>query len=742
MFGKNQFNQNTFFLIIILLIAIIIRLFTYTQVFEPDRVVFLETDPYYHMWRVFSYIDTFPKTFFFDTYINYPYGALIGWPPLFDQMTAFISIILGLGKPGVHLVESVGAFMPMVLGILSIIAVFFIAKEIFDERVALFASLVLAVLPGHVQISILGFTDHHIAEVLLSVIAYLFFIRSLHNGYKWSAILSGIVIGLSFMTWQGAPIFAGILLSYVVIQFIYDRRSNEMSNYLIFSGIVAFLTALFVILIFYIWTPWQQTITAGILSYFQPIYLLISAIMIVLLGFFSRLMKEQKWHYYPVLMIALFISIIFIINIFVPTLYQSLSDGIGYLLRDAPVLKQINEAQPLFFSFDGTFLGWQFFNNPAWHAFTFSFYFAIIGFLWLIYSFRKDIDRGKLFFVVWTLIVLFLALFQRRFSYMLSINIGILSGFFADEIVEKGRSFLHKSKKISIPIYALIVLFLIMPNIIMSYELSKYPPGPSDDWYDSLVWLRDNTPEINNEMQYGIMTWWDYGNWILYISKRPVVANNFQIGGDEAARFYLAQDEAIANKIMEKRKARYVIVDQRMGLNKFMQGDQLILKGTFMVIASFADTDFAIYLDKNNLPNRNYFNSMYSRLHIFDGNGLENYRMIYESNEIHYNLFDKPTKNIKIFEYVKGAKITGKAVSNETVRISGKIITNQGRIFEYMQEAKADDNGDFEFTVPYSVDSPYETRLMNKYEIIYGNEKVSIDVSENDIMDGNVIKVK
>lgn len=110
-------SKNTKFLFLIILIGLIVRLFTFSQVFEPGRIVFLEVDPYYHMWRVFSFIDTFPKTFSFDGYINYPYGVLVGWPPLFDLMTALISLILGFGKPGTYLVETIGACMPVILGL-------------------------------------------------------------------------------------------------------------------------------------------------------------------------------------------------------------------------------------------------------------------------------------------------------------------------------------------------------------------------------------------------------------------------------------------------------------------------------------------------------------------------------------------------------------------------------------------------------------------------------------------------
>ncbi len=741
-------SKSHIFLFLILLIGLIVRFFTFSQVFEQGRIVFLETDPYYHMWRVFSYIEMFPKTFFFDPFINYPYGVVVGWPPLFDQIIALISLIAGLGKPGIHLVETIGVFIPVISGIFSIISVYYITKEIFNERIALYSSLLLAVMPAHAQISFLGFTDHHIAEVLISVLAYLFFIKSIKKESCLFSILSGIMIGLSFLIWIGAPIFIGIILSYIVIQFVLDKKSNINSDYLLKTGTISFLTAFVMIIFFYLWTPWQKDIQAGTLSYFQPVYVFLCAIIVLVFGITSRIMKDKKWVLFPIMILIMFTSFFSILVFSFPSFYDNLLNGIGYLLTDAPLLKQIVEAQPLFYTYDGIFLGWQFFSNPVWYSFAFSFYFAIIGLLLLLYYHRTGIDKGRLFLVIWTSIVLVLALFQRRFTYTLAVNVAILSGFFIDNITFNIRNiyktYTYKSMAFNLKsghIALLILMVLCIPNLVLAYNMAQSPPKPSDDWYESLIWLRENTPDPGKSPEYGIMTWWDYGNWILYISKRPVVANNFQIGGDSAAKFFVAPDETAANKIMDMRKARYVILDHRMGLNKFREGDQVLLRGTFFAIAGFADEDIAMYLDRNNLPNQNFANTMYARMHIFDGNGLEYYRMIYESKETHYNLFDRPTRNIKIFEYVKGAKITGKASSNATVFISGKIITNQGRIFDYLKEVKADEKGYFEFIVPYSREGPYETTLLNSYNIKYDNSNISINVSENDVLKGNIIKV-
>jgi dolichyl-diphosphooligosaccharide--protein glycosyltransferase len=737
-------SENYIILFLIILVGFRVRLFTFPQVFEQGRIIFLEADPYYHMWRVFSYIETFPGTFFFDPFLNYPYGIIVGWPPLYDETIALISLIAGFGNPGTYLVETIGAFIPLILGIFSIISVYYIAKEIFNQRVGLYSSLILAVLPAHAQISFVGFIDHHIAEVLISVMAYLFFIRALKNQSRFFSILSGIMIGLSFLTWIGAPIFIGIILSYIIIQFIMDKKAKTGSKYLMKTGLLSFSSAFFTISLFYLWTPWQKDLAAGTLSYFQPVYVYFCIMIVIFLWKISKIMKNQNWVFYPLIIVGVFASLYLLVIVVFPSFYENLLNGIGYLLTDAPEIKQIIEAQPLYYSNDGIFLGYNFFSNPVWYQFALGFYFALMGLMLLIYYQRNGIDKGSLFLIIWTLIALILALYQRRFTYTLAVNVAILSGFLIDKITDyinssgKRMTFHFRSEYIALFILAILVI----PNYIQAYNMAQSPPKPTDDWYDSLVWLRENTPDPGKPPQYGIMTWWDYGNWILYISKRPVVSNNFQVGGDEAARFFIEQNETLANKMMDIRKARYVIMDMQMGLNKLRQGDQLSIHGTFFGIADTAGKNISIYFDQNNFPNRNYFQTMYSRMQVFDGRSLSNYRMIYESREMHYDIFDNVSSDIKIFEYVIGAKIAGNATSNEIVKLSGMIITNQKRRFEYMQQTTADEMGYFEFIVPYSKQSPYATRLLQDFTLSYDNLTRSVNVSENDILYGNTIMVK
>ena len=87
--------------------------------------------------------------------------------------------------------------------------------------------------------------------------------------------------------------------------------------------------------------------------------------------------------------------------------------------------------------------------------------------------------------------------------------------------------------------------------------------------------LETSSPETSYYLQpsetpeYGVLSWWDYGNWIVYISKRPAVSNNFQTGVADSALFFTTDSEQEAKAIMEKLKVKYVITDTLMASGKF-----------------------------------------------------------------------------------------------------------------------------------------------------------------------------
>jgi len=162
------------------------------------------------------------------------------------------------------------------------------------------------------------------------------------------------------------------------------------------------------------------------------------------------------------------------------------------------------------------------------------------------------------------------------------------------------------------------------------------------------------------------------------------------------------------------------------------------------------------------LPSTRYFDSMESRLHILDGNGLKQYRLIHETwayqtqeagyKQVYNSLYgssipEVDTGYVKIFEYVKGAKITGTASPNEGVNINTTILTGQGRTFEYSQSTISDSDGRYEFTVPYSTEGPvsgetqFDTAPSGPYVISYGDTTREVRVGEEAVLRGEEVKV-
>ncbi len=231
---------------------------------------------------------------------------------------------------------------------------------------------------------------------------------------------------------------------------------------------------------------------------------------------------------------------------------------------------------------------------------------------------------------------------------------------------------------------------------------------PDWAWIEACLWLKSSTPDPGMdynaiyeappedgklfdypESAYGgVMSWWDYGHYIETLGHRMPNANPFQagIGGRRgsinetnvpgAAPFLTAQSEEEATEVLESIHpdpeksggARYIMSDERMAVDIFMAMPEWTLD-TEGYMQPYWTGDGYQYL-----PSKRYFDSMESRLHFLDGNGLKQYRLVYETwayqtqeagyKQVYNFLYGSSIPEVdsgyvKIFEYVKGAKITG-----------------------------------------------------------------------------------
>ncbi len=614
----------------------------FDKIFTGGWIKFSSIDAYYHMYLVDNMAHNFPHLTSFNPYFIYPDGVTIGGAHFFNWLLGGITWVVGLGSPSQYTVDVVGVYFPAILGALIVIPVFFIGKALFNKWVGIIAAALIAVMPGEfLGRSILGFTDQHVAEALFSVVAVLFLILAIKQARKneltfgsviqrdWKVIrkpliytiLAGLFLGIYLITWQGGLLFVFIIALYFVIQFIIDHLKRKSTEYL---GIIGFLVFLIAAAIFLPFSP-SRDITLAIIA-----AVLIPPILAVISWFISS--HKFKPAYFPAVLVLIGVVIIIIFSLAAPGLYDTMMERFTIFNPGGASAETTVEMQS-FFTQNGEFT-----IGKAWGNFTTGLFltrdiaipgFGIIAFVVLLWLYIRH--RGKenhwLLFIIWTLVVLVATIGQQRFAYYMAINIALLTAFISWQIIwvaglknlikspepdfntpadtggknkavkKRSQTYEHSFRVVSVVIVTVAVLFSVFFwNIGKAVSQAEpVPYAPSDGWQESLLWMKDNTPEPFDdpdayyalyenpppgesfeypESAYGVTSWWDYGYWITRIAQRIPNANPSQAQGPikKAAAYLLSTDVPHNQEILDilhEFNTRYVIIDYDMTLSKF-----------------------------------------------------------------------------------------------------------------------------------------------------------------------------
>jgi asparagine N-glycosylation enzyme membrane subunit Stt3 len=250
---------------------------------------------------------------------------------------------------------------------------------------------------------------------------------------------------------------------------------------------------------------------------------------------------------------------------------------------------------------------------------------------------------------------------------------------------DRGRSMsrgVFQSMKINMAVAVVAVFFLVFfPNFgqITTAINQGVSFAPSDAWYNSLVWLKDNTPdpfgdpdyyyEFYNtpfqypETAYGVTAWWDYGYWILRIGQR--VPNCDPGGGsrETVARFLTAQDEPSADKIIKQLNSKYIILDYETVIGKV---------NTIVVSAGSNKTFYDVYYQPQEskvvpvlLFYPEYYRSISVRLYNFNGSEVTPQKSTVISYEGKISRDGKPYREIKTVQVFTSYEEANDFVSNQ-----------------------------------------------------------------------------
>jgi len=572
------------------------------------EVLFSGNDPWYHYRTTVYTVQNWPTTMPFDPWTYFPNGTSSGqFGTLYDQIMATAALIVGLGSPSAETIKMVMLFTPPVFAVAVAVVAYVIGKRVGGRAGGVVTVAVVALAAGRfLQRSMVGFTDHHIAEALFQALGILGVMIAvtvaqrdkpvyeqfrdrefdpLRETIGWS-VLAGVAVVLYLWTWPPGVLLLGILGAYFLLQLTIEFLRGESPEHTAIAGAVTMATAGTLIL------PAFQTlqITATDFSLLHPLLSYGVAAGCVFMAWLAREYERRDVGrlLYPATVGGILVVGTALVAVLLPDTYGYIANNvervIGFGASGSALT--VGEVQPLEFQYIFPFYG-------------FTFFVAMVGAAAvLVREATGRVSAQEFLLVVWLAFVTAATFTQGRFEYYLTVPVAVMTGYVvagilrwvAADVREDG---VQTYQAITV-IATLLVVFAPMVAVNPATDIAGYDrPGEDiEGWSDGLGWFNESTPAegqyggANNELdyygtydvrgdfdyesgQFGVMSWWDYGHWITTQGQAIPNANPFQQGATMAANYLLAPNETQANDVLEQideddAKTRYVAVDWQM----------------------------------------------------------------------------------------------------------------------------------------------------------------------------------
>jgi dolichyl-phosphooligosaccharide-protein glycotransferase len=639
-------------LVLIAALARIVPIFP--SVFTPGGVNYQDSDAWYHMRLIENLVRNYPHRARVDPYLGAE-APVVAVPLLFDLAIGGLAWLIGLGAPSTRTIELVGALVPPVLGALTIVPVFLIGARLFDRPTGLLAAGVLAIAPGQfLARSLLGFTDHHVAEAFLTAITLLAWLRALDAdawpGRLAGAAAAGAALSAYLMVWSGGALLVFVLCAWGAAQYVVDDLHRTAADRVAPVLAPALAIALAVLLGLQDRTLWRFAIQLTAVAAGLVFVVGTAAVRRVL-----RALGAPRGALLGCAIAAVVIGAL---------LFSFLArDLTARILADLQRFRPghtgftVTEVRPLLLM-TGT---------PSLHVplavFGPAFFIGLPVLGWLAWRAAGTAQPGLVLLVVWSALMYAATLGQNRFGYYLNLNLALLMGWACGRALAWGWSPPRASRsraktrradgrvdgwllrwppaRRALAVAAVTVVVFV-PSALIAWPIVTTNSGIGDGSRASLAWLRDNTPDPFTDADYyyaryrqgrterpayTVMAWWDYGYEIIRLARRVPVANPTQTGAEIAGRFFTATDEAAGARVLDETAARYVIVHAEVPI--LPRGP--VLQGKFETLVAWAGKDISRYwevvlardaqgkLGPLTLFHPEYYRTLAVRLYVYGG---------------------------------------------------------------------------------------------------------------------------
>lgn len=688
-------------LVVLAAMALWIRLLPVEQVLTDARVTFSGTDAWYHRRMVGYAVAHFPGTTPFDPWSNFPTGTghHSGFGGLFDQLVAAGAIVLGLGSPDERLVDVVLALAPTIFGALTLVPTYLLARRLTDRWGGLVASGLLVLTGGgFLTRTVIGAADHQSAEPLFATLAVAGVAWAIATARDekptvvdlcsgvWTTVRrpilagcgAGVAIAAYLALWPPGVVLFVPIGAFLVVQLARDHVAGQSSTPIVVATVLASAVAGMLALT----VVRSVAIEPSGYSLLQPLVAFGLAGAAVTLGLLAREFDRRgiARRRFPVAVAGTLVLVIAVTWLAVPRGGELLGTLLGRVfsfgLLTSPEAGTVAEVRPatldeIVATYGGMLV------------------LALVGLMALAVGVARENRPVWLLVLFWSLTTVAATFTMARFAPYLAVTVAILGGvgvrWVRGRIPATGNWSVATIDRRHVTAVALILVLVVPGNVVAVgdqepvWEEADAPWGSDATWFETLDWLRSNTPaeplayyhryerptdgDFDYPMDaYGVVSRWDAGHWITSIGRRVPYANPFQEGTVPTAAFFVSTGEERANRILaalpalsessgveatadsddlrrfdrtasngSSEDARYVIVDHEM------------VTSGFPSTTDWVGPDLDAYLQRERYrvggrnatlqsTNDRYDGTMLAELYRDDASTLGHYRLVHEAD--------------------------------------------------------------------------------------------------------------
>ncbi len=711
-------------------LALRIRSLNAAGVFDASPLYLQGIDAYGYMRRAWLALGQWPRVALFDPAIGFPDGLPLLSDFGFEFLLATIVRAAAGADPSRDAAETICAWTIPALGALAPVGAYLLGARIAGRAAGLVAALFVAVVPTLAYASRIGLIDQNAVEAPLSLLVAAAAWDSCFAGRRrvLRAVLAGLLTGGAILVWGGFVVVVGILGAWAGVQRLADTIARRPPSPLAEGMAIVLLVA--AAALFAAEASFLGRRALGIeferLSLFQPLVILGGAAGLFALAFLFPGPSATSRPIAAALCAVAAAAALF------PAV-RALSSGLDYVRLGPVIGGTTTEGRPLSAFGPGGLLD----SFGAGFA-AYALGLAAIA----IRATRERLARpGDTLLLVWFGVTAFLAWGQYpRYAPHLALPLALALGATAAGLLAARR------RRVIAWILGVALLGVAVVPPLRAYRPTKVHGDALflEPAREVLLWARAHTPSAGIERgasarpDFGVLAPWRYGYWIVWLAERPAVGTPLLLRPEERranarGESLLLSDGAKAAGGLAAARLRYVLA-------------------TPMIV--YADpSQVPRRADGVPLPTAAFRRALNARLLHDDASDagadlpcLGNFRLLTESTETFFletagatPLPGAPVAAVKLFERVRGTRLTGRAAPGSAVTATLGLRTPGGRAFAYACIARAGADGRFSILVPYrssGANGDGGTVATGPWDLRRDGALTRVDVTEAEVLGG------